>query len=238
MKRRGFTLIELLVVIAIIAILAAILFPVFSRAREQARKAACMSNMKQIGTALMLYCQDWDETYPMGAFGMRWNAPCGDPAPVHSTWRVMIQPYLKSWDVFICPSVYENWNRNWYCGCGIGPGCEEFFRAIPGVPRFMDYQYNSGTFCGMPKKMAQLKAPANVIIVTEAVCAHLFYAPLNCWLVFANNPHGGGKNYIFADGHVKWLKPQQTTSPTNLWGEDLPPGTPYDLSCRDDYELP
>jgi prepilin-type N-terminal cleavage/methylation domain-containing protein len=64
-KKRGFTLIELLVVIAIIAILAAILFPVFSRAREQARKTACLSNMKQMATATMMYVQDWDETFPI-----------------------------------------------------------------------------------------------------------------------------------------------------------------------------
>ena len=68
-QKRGFTLIELLVVIAIIAILAAILFPVFSRARESARKTACLSNMKQIGTALMMYCQDWDEAFPLNRFG-------------------------------------------------------------------------------------------------------------------------------------------------------------------------
>ena len=66
MRRSGFTLIELLVVIAIIAILAGILFPVFSKSREQAKKAACMSNMRQIGMALMQYIQDWDETFPMG----------------------------------------------------------------------------------------------------------------------------------------------------------------------------
>jgi prepilin-type N-terminal cleavage/methylation domain-containing protein len=68
-QKKGFTLIELLVVIAIIAILAAILFPVFSRAREQARKTACLSNLKQIGQALMMYVQDWDEGYP---FNIMW----------------------------------------------------------------------------------------------------------------------------------------------------------------------
>ena len=85
--KHGFTLIELLVVIAIIAILASILFPVFARARSQARKISCLSNMKQIGTSLMMYIQDYDELYPGSA---------------NST---DLDPYLKSIQVFVCPSA-------------------------------------------------------------------------------------------------------------------------------------
>jgi prepilin-type N-terminal cleavage/methylation domain-containing protein/prepilin-type processing-associated H-X9-DG protein len=94
--RRGFTLIELLVVIAIIAILAAILFPVFARARENARKASCMSNMKQLGLAVMQYTQDYDETMPPGiaAYEGWWQV----------TWAGLVQPYTKSLQVFQCPS--------------------------------------------------------------------------------------------------------------------------------------
>src|SRR4051794_9436341 len=87
--RRGFTLIELLVVIAIIAILAAILFPVFAQARDKARAATCLSNMKQIGTGMTMYLQDYDEIYPT----------------VHSgAYLVLIQPYIKNLDVWKCPS--------------------------------------------------------------------------------------------------------------------------------------
>ena len=97
-EKRGFTLIELLVVIAIIAILAAILFPVFSRAREQARKSACLSNEKQIGMALMMYIQDWDETFPW------WKIKClfGDHNGLY--WTEQLMPYLKNTQILLCPS--------------------------------------------------------------------------------------------------------------------------------------
>jgi prepilin-type N-terminal cleavage/methylation domain-containing protein/prepilin-type processing-associated H-X9-DG protein len=92
MKRKGFTLIELLVVIAIIAILAAILFPVFAQAREKARQISCLSNMKQVGLAIIQYQQDADETYPGGVDNNWQNA-----------WPSTIQPYVKTLKVFYCP---------------------------------------------------------------------------------------------------------------------------------------
>ncbi len=118
---RGFTLIELLVVIAIIAILAAILFPVFARAREQARKTTCLSNLKQIGTASMMYVQDYDEQYPWlmmdgrtndDTTGLSKGLPSGPPI-----WQVdleakrglfmeyNLQPYVKNLQMFLCPTL-------------------------------------------------------------------------------------------------------------------------------------
>lgn len=94
LKARGFTLIELLVVIAIIAILAAILFPVFARAREAARATACRNNLKQIGTAMMMYVQDYDEQ-----LGHSWI-----DSPNNWTWRYYLQPYIKNQNVMKCPS--------------------------------------------------------------------------------------------------------------------------------------
>ncbi len=105
----GFTLIELLVVIAIIAILAAILFPVFARARENARRISCVSNQKQIGLGLMQYTQDYDDALP----AVTWGDSCrnnGDPVRSDDKYNglmsfpITLQPYIKSYQVLVCPS--------------------------------------------------------------------------------------------------------------------------------------
>jgi prepilin-type N-terminal cleavage/methylation domain-containing protein/prepilin-type processing-associated H-X9-DG protein len=127
-RNRGFTLIELLVVIAIIAILAAILFPVFAQAREKARAITCISNEKQLGTALMMYLQDYDETFPM----MQYQEDFNDPNTLH-VWNDMVWPYIKNGDrsgnftwgvggVFSCPS-FPDPNQNSPIGIhwGIAP---------------------------------------------------------------------------------------------------------------------
>src|SRR5438034_11611751 len=103
-RAAAFTLIELLVVIAIIAILAAILFPVFAQARDKARQAGCLSNMKQLSLAYHMYAQDNDEKFPINRFDGR-----GPNYPLSYTWKTAIQPYLKSRDILRCPSnAYYN----------------------------------------------------------------------------------------------------------------------------------
>jgi prepilin-type N-terminal cleavage/methylation domain-containing protein/prepilin-type processing-associated H-X9-DG protein len=117
MKQRGFTLIELLVVIAIIAILAAILFPVFAQAREKARATGCTSNLKQIGTALMMYGQDYDDQMPTGGYGAvrNWEVnPDATPKmkldgglygwTFYRNWMTALEPYTKSMQIWYCPS--------------------------------------------------------------------------------------------------------------------------------------
>src|SRR6056297_3095 len=96
-KVSGFTLIELLVVIAIIAILAAILFPVFARAREKARQTSCLSNVKQLGLGVMMYAADYDERLPARSIG-------------GVGWYGLLQPYIKNWQVIICPSGTGNYD--------------------------------------------------------------------------------------------------------------------------------
>src|SRR5438093_8727534 len=105
-KRNGFTLIELLVVIAIIAILAAILFPVFAQAREKARSATCLSNFKQIGVGVLMYVQDWDDTYPNNRlFTFKGGA---EGSKLLVTWKTATAPYVKNLDVYKCPSNKQN----------------------------------------------------------------------------------------------------------------------------------
>jgi len=104
----GFTLIELLVVIAIIAILASILFPVFGRARENARRSSCMSNLKQIGLGVMQYTQDYDEKLPRQSYGCPIAPGTGNGIPDCPRWMDVIFPYIKSEQLFTCPSASAN----------------------------------------------------------------------------------------------------------------------------------
>src|SRR5687768_3903088 len=157
-KRTGFTLIELLVVIAIIAILAAILFPVFARAKEAAKKSSCLSNSKQIGMGIMMYIADSDDTYPQAYYYKNNTATTnGGSAGGYVNWTVTVQPYVKNDRLFVCPSdpnkglPPDNAPCNPYTDTAT-PGCEAQVPNLSYIP-------NSAI---MPRKRGPQDAP-NVV---------------------------------------------------------------------------
>src|SRR4051794_29698317 len=220
MKKRGFTLIELLVVIAIIAILAAILFPVFAQAREAARKAACTSNLKQLGNAFMLYVQDYDETYPPIDYndgsGTRW------------TWFQLINPYVKAGltgtgtskdqrkSVFLCPDVDAPIaDQAWLAANGTpstrailsyGPNVNLLPRGrglvAPAVPPVVGL-----ATVGSPASVVLLAPNAGTIPDVSGRDDRYSGASVHeQGYMLVRSRHSGGANFALADGHVKYYK--------------------------------
>ncbi len=245
MKRSGFTLIELLVVIAIIAILAAILFPVFAQAREKARQASCQSNLKQIGLAEIQYVQDYDEQYSGSYNG---NAPGG-----RVYYPELLYPYTKSAQIYACPDSSAHFtddNSNWCVTnpdtCGTPPDASNHG---PGVA---DYAYNSlntpniGYSDGDTGHVASgaISSPAETILMMdgnnnggemniwrsdETDVNGKFYAagdqwngnPVNSVMPYHRHPAGTGFEVLWYDGHVKYMR---TTAKSTA---AYPGGSPY-----------
>jgi prepilin-type N-terminal cleavage/methylation domain-containing protein/prepilin-type processing-associated H-X9-DG protein len=193
-RRKGFTLIELLVVIAIIAILAAILFPVFARARENARRSSCQSNVRQITLGIKQYVQDYDEKFPLDTVDTTNGNPYG--------WADAIQPYVKNEQVFQCPSDSASANAG---TSPVGSGTD-----------YTDYFYNKNLSMQGESVLSYI---ANTVLAGDAApgAANLALngclnnttcgdAPNTPATLTAAQRHLDGANYSFADGHVKWLK--------------------------------
>ncbi|HEY3333508.1 MAG TPA: DUF1559 domain-containing protein [Capsulimonadaceae bacterium] len=243
-RRKAFTLIELLVVIAIIAILAAILFPVFATAREKARQTTCASNEKQIGIAFIQYIQDYDERYPFGQGG------CG--AYPGRGWVGVLWPYIKAKGAIACPSDLNANLANFSYGYNTN---------LAGKGQAMTVTVTD--FCGstvsvgVAAQAAQLVAPARTVMVHEMSSAFGTTAWTtssdfqsassyglgpgffggNEWyttgqmrgmipvtgppttggaLRSVDGRHNAGSNFLLADGHVKWFKPNNVSAGQNV----------------------
>jgi prepilin-type N-terminal cleavage/methylation domain-containing protein/prepilin-type processing-associated H-X9-DG protein len=167
-KRQGFTLIELLVVIAIIAILAAILFPVFAQAREKARQASCQSNLRQIGIATLMYTQDYDETYPLAQYqdetGIEYWFGHGVKTGATTTYdktRGLIYPYTKNHQIQRCPS----WSGRAKFGDGNGYG---YNWGYIGSDLALTSDYSTWPTLKNPASLASLSAPASKILFADS----------------------------------------------------------------------
>lgn len=243
-RQKGFTLIELLVVIAIIAILASILFPVFAQARESARLTQCLSNMKQIGQAMLMYADDYDETLPLRRDGSAptCQARIWRPDGTYDTWTVptrnwrhMIAPYVKNTGVYMCPTnpaarvpdeqascqntTEPRFTRGYFY-------YHPFFKAA-GTPGSNEWWNGFGY--GIPR----IVHPATAILIGENKDVYPDYGP---WMsYFANWSGSVGANFgarhrgtdlqstiLFADSHVKFTHwnstcPAINPDTTNMW---------------------
>ena len=201
--RKGFTLIELLVVIAIIAILAAILFPVFARAREKARQASCQSNLKQIGLAWQMYSQDYDGMYPPMYDNTNW--------PSGIWWADQLMPYIKNNQLFKCPSaaLMGNWPQNplpWVEALPMSYGWACYLECwSTACARLFPWSPSWGPWQFFPGGDSVWQEPAADLVLADADSLYFRGKPTaTCSLASAR--HNGGANCLFLDGHVKWLR--------------------------------
>jgi prepilin-type N-terminal cleavage/methylation domain-containing protein len=236
-SHKGFTLIELLVVIAIVAILAAILFPVFAQAREKARQTACLSNGKQLGLAVMQYSQDYDDMFPLvgGAtepYTVLEGQKNGGGAP-YNGWSLIIQPYVKSRDLFLCPSMPHEFEGSGACAKYNGKPITNNYSynyllgADDSYPSGDYYQSPAGAAARVrwdrPRTQSEINRAANVILFQHSNSLQPYGRTWGCTYVTIETPdfinkirtrvvHSNGDNLTFADGHSKWFQVKDADS--------------------------
>ncbi len=235
---RGFTLIELLVVIAIIAILAAILFPVFAQARERARAISCISNLKQLGTATMMYVQDYDETYFIQPFP-GCNTDANGNTINYYYFPDLLQPYVKNTQLFKCPDYtgYPFWPYTCFVG---SPGAPANLQQSPYVKSLGDYQLGYGINELLldgptPVTLAGVQAPAEIMFLNDSYqlwdtyigyCLNIgdggsytyaLSSDQQTWY-YGTPRHFNGSNFQFADGHAKYEHVSLTKESSVFWG--------------------
>jgi prepilin-type N-terminal cleavage/methylation domain-containing protein/prepilin-type processing-associated H-X9-DG protein len=193
-RTHGFTLIELLVVVAIVAILAAILFPVFARAREKARQTKCLTNLRQIVTAELMYADDYDEVLPLAI-------------SISPTWQIwtyndLLGPYTKNGDIFKCPSDGVGAVDLTSLGLGrfsYGPNTKWVANNTRFVHGILAMGYPSAS-------LGDIEYPAEMPSLADAEGA---LYPDFISTVEAARRHNGGCNVSYVDGHAKWLPPER-----------------------------
>lgn len=231
-SRRGFTLIELLVVIAIIAILAAILFPVFARARAKAQQIKCLSNLKQLGLAMIMYASDYNELFPFGLWGVM-VSPLNPDATVATTvkatdgWGNFLMPYIKNVDILRCPSrQFDNrWEEK-----GIPAPGYALNSSLSGYGNAVGVAWAGGVQTPCDTAMFyEYNYPSGVNIWVEYGSGYIIYGGTSAayWHnAMEGDPapdikaHNGGMNVCFVDGHAKWHSAEAIEQ---LCADSLPP---------------
>ena len=223
--QRGFTLIELLVVIAIIAILAAVLFPVFGRARENARRSSCQSNLKQLGLGILQYTQDYDESYPIASQGPYTYSDVS--IGLISQWPVAIQPYIKSLQVFQCPSdskkgdnapyggIMLSYAANSYCNYPASTGYGLTFSGVLGIN---GVNWGQTFYDGkqvVTTSAAKITQPSEVIMLTEKHSANIIANTGGANASLGNVSAYGANSMFTATGNFGW----------GINGDNIPDGS-------------
>lgn len=241
MRSKAFALIELLVVIAILAIIAALLFPVLANARESGRKTKCLSNLRQMGLAIQIYLNDYNETFPMNRFpdaqrplNNQWGGLQGSSW----NWKRAIRSYLKSLELYECPSNPFHWSDEFIENYGGVGGDESNWAWDEKLP--ISYAYNGSFFhegipirdhgepYQRPRYLVEIPEPSWLILLLET---RVNYPDLGGWTLTQEwisprrhlpgkgllHTHQRGVNWMFCDGHAKWLKVAQTCVPRQRW---------------------